>query len=68
MTQMERHGFKLNLPTSTPWPEVEATVFSEIVIPHMRQTGKNSYADLHVLSRHATDTVGVSTFIGEYLL
>ncbi|MFE2962007.1 hypothetical protein [Nocardia tengchongensis] len=68
MTQMVRHSFTLNLPTSTPWAEVENIAYNQIVIPHMLQAGKNSFADLGLLSRHATDTAGVSTFVGEYLL
>lgn len=35
MSQMVKHSFKLELPTSTPFGEVEAIALNSVVFPHM---------------------------------
>lgn len=67
MHQMKQHSFRLELPTSTPFAEVETIALEGIVFPHMIREGKSSYADLRMLSR-TTHTAGTSIFVGQYLL
>ncbi|WP_054814516.1 hypothetical protein [Nocardia arizonensis] len=64
---MEQHSFKLELPSSTSFAAAQAAALEQIVIPHMVQTGRNSYADLSMLGSRPT-TGGMSAFTGTYKL
>ncbi|MEU4710813.1 hypothetical protein AB0G00_30735 [Nocardia salmonicida] len=65
--RMEQHSFKLELPSLTTFSQAEKIALDQVVIPHMKQTGRNSYADLMVTGS-LMGTAGNRIFKGTYML